>query len=40
MVTGWVERLKRGRIHYTEENELDNRVAGDVACCNKPPDKG
>jgi len=37
---GWAERLKRGWIHYTEENELDNLASGDAACCNKPPVKG
>ncbi len=34
---GWVERLKRGWMHYTEENELDNMAASDMACCNRPP---
>jgi len=38
--SGWSERLKRGWIHYTEENELDNLATGDAACCNKPPAKG
>jgi len=40
MGAGWAERLKRGWIHYTEENELDNLASGDAACCNKPPAKG
>ena len=37
---GWAERLKRGWIHYTEENALDNLAARDAACCNKPPARG
>ncbi len=37
--SGWGERLKRGWIHYTEENELDHLAADDAACCNKPPVK-
>jgi len=40
MGSGWAERLKRGWIHYTEENELDNLATGESACCNKPPTKG
>jgi len=40
MGAGWGGRLKRGWIHYTEENELDNLATGDAACCNKPPAKG
>ncbi len=40
MGSGWAERLKRGWVHYTEENELDNLVASDSACCNKAPAKG
>jgi len=40
MGSGWAGRLKRGWVHYTEENELDNLAAGDAACCNKPPAKG
>ena len=40
MGAGWAERLKRGWVHYTEENELDNLATGDAACCNKPPAKG
>ncbi len=38
--SGWSERLKRGWVHYTEENELDHLAAGEAACCNKPPAKG
>ena len=38
--TGWSSRLKRGWIHYSEENELDNLAAGASPCCNKPPAKG
>ncbi len=37
--TGWAGRLKRGWIHYTEENELDNLAVTNTACCNKPPAK-
>jgi len=37
--TGWAGRLKRGWIHYTEENELDNLTVTNMACCNKPPAK-
>jgi len=37
MGSGWAERLKRGWVHYTEENELDNLVAPEAACCNKAP---
>jgi len=40
MGSGWAERLKRGWVHYTEENELDNLASGEAACCNKPPTKG
>ncbi len=40
MGAGWAERLKRGWVNFTEENELDNLAAGDAACCNKPPAKG
>jgi len=40
MGSGWSERLKRGWVHYTEENELDNLAADDAACCNKAPSKG
>jgi len=40
MGSGWSERLKRGWVNYTEENELDNLASGDAACCNKPPVKG
>jgi len=40
MGSGWADRLKRGWVNYTEENELDNLAAGDAACCNKPPTKG
>ncbi len=39
MGTGWSERLKRGWVHYVEENELDNLVASESACCNKAPGK-
>jgi YHS domain-containing protein/copper chaperone CopZ len=38
--SGWASRLKRGWIHYTEENELDNLASTDAACCNKPPGHG
>ena len=37
---GWADRLKRGWIHYTEENELGILAAPDAACCNKPPRRG
>ncbi|MDT8376758.1 MAG: YHS domain-containing protein [Mariprofundaceae bacterium] len=37
---GWADRLKRGWIHYTEENELDHLAATDTTCCNKPPGRG
>jgi len=37
---GWSERLKRGWVHYTEENELDMLAAADGACCNRPPGRG
>jgi len=40
MGSGWAERLKRGWIHYTEENQLDNLAAAESACCNKAPGKG
>jgi len=40
MGSGWAERLKRGWVHYTEENELDNLAASETACCNKAPGKG
>ena len=40
MGSGWAERLKRGWVNYTEENELDNLAAGAAPCCNKPPAKG
>jgi YHS domain-containing protein len=36
----WSDRLRRGWIHYTEENELDNLDAQPGACCNRPPKKG
>jgi YHS domain-containing protein len=38
--SGWAERLKRGWVRYTEENELDHLASGQAACCNKPPAKG
>ncbi len=38
--SGWSERLKRGWIHYTEENELDHLASSEAACCNKPPARG
>ncbi len=38
--SGWAGQLKRGWIHYTEENELDNLASTDAACCNKPPQRG
>jgi YHS domain-containing protein len=37
--TGWADRLKRGWIQYTEENELDSLAATNTVCCNKPPAK-
>lgn len=37
---GWSERLKRGWVHYTEENELDMLAAADGACCNRSPGRG
>lgn len=37
---GWTDRLKRGWVQYTEENELDNLASTDAACCNKPPRRG
>jgi len=37
---GWASRLKRGWVHYTEENELDILAATDASCCNKPPRRG
>lgn len=40
MGSGWSERLKRGWIHYSEENELDHLAAPDAACCNQAPGKG
>jgi len=40
MGSGWAERLKRGWVHYTEENELDHLATSDATCCNKPPAKG
>ena len=36
---GWADQLKRGWVHYTEENALDNLAATDAPCCNKPPTK-
>jgi len=38
--SGWAGRLKRGWVHYTEENELDSLASTDAACCNKPPQRG
>lgn len=38
--SGWADRLKRGWIHYTEENELNTLSSDDSACCNKPPRRG
>lgn len=35
--SGWATRLKRGWVHYIEENELNNLAAGEGPCCNKPP---
>jgi len=35
--SGWSQRLKRGWVHYLEENELDNLGQGARACCNRPP---
>jgi len=40
MSSSWAERLKRGWVHYIEDNELDHLARGDMACCNKPPAKG
>jgi YHS domain-containing protein/copper chaperone CopZ len=37
---GWANQLKRGWVHYTEENELDVLAAPDAPCCNKPPARG
>lgn len=37
---GWGGRLKRGWVHYTEENELEILAENDAPCCNKPPAKG
>jgi len=37
---GWLQRLKRGWINYSEETELDNLTSEPSACCNKPPAKG
>jgi YHS domain-containing protein len=34
---GWWQRLRRGWLHNTEENELDNLSRGPGACCNRPP---
>ncbi len=36
---GWASRLRRGWVHYTEENELDNLAVSNMACCNTPPAK-
>ncbi|MDQ6951889.1 MAG: hypothetical protein Q9M26_09525 [Mariprofundales bacterium] len=40
--SGWSGRLKRGWIHYSEENELDNLAAGDAhaAILPRQKDKG
>ena len=35
--SGWSDRLKRGWIQYTEENELNILSSTDSACCNRPP---
>ena len=37
---GWADKLKRGWMKYTEENELDNLLEQPKACCNRPPRKG
>lgn len=34
---GLWQRLSRGWIHHTEENELNNLAAPSAACCNRPP---
>jgi len=33
----WWQRLRRGWIHNTEENELGNLRRGSGACCNRSP---
>lgn len=37
--SGWPERLKRGWLNYTEENELEQLAARPAACCSRPPAK-
>lgn len=34
---GWWQRIRRGWLHNTEENELDNLAMPQGACCNRPP---
>jgi len=34
---GWLERLRRGWVHDSEEIELDNLAAPPAPCCNRPP---
>ena len=33
----WWQKLWRGWVHETEQNELDNLAAGPVVCRNCPP---
>ena len=35
--SGWLERLGRAWIHYSEDTELDNMAAIPAPCCNQPP---
>jgi len=37
---GWATQLKRGWVHYMEDNALNALAEPDGACCNKPPTKG
>ncbi len=34
---GWLERLRRGWVHDSEETELENLAISATTCCNKPP---
>ncbi len=36
MNAGFLARLKRAFIHYTEQNEFDNATAPDAPCCSNP----
>lgn len=35
----WVDKLKRGMVRFTEQNELDNLKAAVSSCCSDPRGK-